>query len=117
MKFVIQMMAVLVVSWLLQEFFPWWSMAVGAFLMGMLFGESGIRSFFAGFIGVGLLWLLTALYMHLSTDSILTAKVAQLFPLQSVPFLFLMTTLTGALVGGLASLSGALITYKERFKW
>ena len=59
----------------------------------------------AGFIAVGLLWLGLALYIDNVTQSILTDKVSQLFPIS----IFVVTTITGGLVGGLASMTGSLL--------
>jgi len=88
-----------------QKLFPWWTMAIGAFLVGFVFSNSGFKSFLSGFIAIGLLWLGLALYVDNATHSILTEKISQLFPLN----LFVLTTLIGGLVGGFASMTGALL--------
>jgi cell division protein FtsX len=80
-------------------------MAIGAFLVGFVFSNSGFKSFLSGFIAIGLLWLGLALYVDNATHSILTEKISQLFPLN----LFVLTTLIGGLVGGFASMTGALL--------
>jgi hypothetical protein len=49
-----------------------------------------------------------AFYLDFKTDSILTAKVNQLLPINA----FLLTALVGALVGGFAALTGTL--FKSR---
>ena len=80
-------------------------MAIGAFLVGFVFSNSGFKSFLSGFIAIGLLWLGLALYVDNATHSILTEKISQLFPLN----LFVFTTLIRGLVGGFASMTGALL--------
>lgn len=105
MRFAIQIMLTAVVCFMFQKLFPWWSMAIGSFLVGFIFSNSGLKSFLAGFLAVGLLWLGLSLYTDMTTNSILTTKVSQLFPLN----LFLLTTLIGGLLGGLASLTGSLL--------
>ena len=117
MKFAIQIVAVALIGALLQTFFPWWTMAIGAFAVGFLFASNGWKSFFAGLLGVGLLWFVIALYLDQQTGSILTQKVAGLFPTKNVPLLMLLTSLLGGLVGGFASLTGSVLTYKKRSKW
>jgi len=104
MKFAIHIAAILIVCFLLQYFLPWWSMAIGAAIVGFASGNSALKSFAAGLIGVGLLWFFMALYIDVATDSILTAKVEKILPLHP----FILTVLIGGLVGGLASLTGAL---------
>lgn len=110
MKFFIQLIATVVVCYLLQSFLPWWTMAVGAFTVAYLSGNKGFPSFAIGFLGVGLLWLGFAFYVDVLTNSILTEKIDRLLPVNS----FILTLLIGGLVGGFASLTGALLRAKEK---
>ena len=109
MKFIYQVIATAVFCFLLQSFLPWWSVAIGAFVSGLLFDNKGYMSFLAGLTGVSLLWLGMAYYIDWSTHSILTEKVNKLLPLNS----FLMMTITGGLVGGFAGLTGSLVKSKK----
>lgn len=109
MKFVYQIIATIIVSCTLQYFLPWWTMAVGTFTVAYLFGNKGFVSFSAGFLGVGLLWLGMAMFIDVSTQSILTVKINKLLPLN----VFVLTTLIGGLVGGLSSLTGSLLNSKR----
>jgi len=117
MKFATHIIAVLLLSWLLQTFLPWWAMAVGAFATGLYFKQGGFLSFLAGMLGVGLLWLAMAFYIDSSTDSILTAKVAAIFPTKTVGLLIVVTAFIGGLVGGLASMTGGIISDKKKSKY
>ena len=117
MKFVLHLIVVLVLSWLLQLFLPWWTMAIGAFATGLAFQQSGFKSFVAGLLGVGLLWFAMAWYIDSSTGSILSSKVAAIFPTKTVGLLMLITAILGGLVGGLASMSGGLISYRQRSRY
>jgi hypothetical protein len=120
MKFAIQTIATIIVCFLLQTFLPWWTMAVGACAVGYIVGNKGYVSFLAGLIGVGILWLGMAYYIDHVTQSILTEKVSRLFPsigIRGFAFsppanIFFMTFLIGGLVGGFASLTGALLKSK-----
>ncbi|MBX2898783.1 MAG: hypothetical protein KF775_04010 [Cyclobacteriaceae bacterium] len=105
MKLIEQAVVTIVCCFLLQLFLPWWSLALAAGVVGFAFKNKGYLSFLAGFIGVGLLWGLTALYIDLSTHAVLTEKVNRLLPVNS----FLLTICVGALAGGMASLTGALL--------
>ncbi|HNP07931.1 MAG TPA: hypothetical protein PKN99_09895 [Cyclobacteriaceae bacterium] len=105
MRFIVQVIITAIVCFMFQKLFPWWTMAIGAFLVGFVFSNSGFKSFLSGFIAIGLLWLGLALYVDNATQSILTEKISQLFPLN----LFVLTSLVGGLVGGFASLTGALL--------
>ncbi len=117
MKLFAHIIVVLMISWLLQTFLPWWTMAVGAFATGLLFRQGGFLSFVAGLLGVGLLWFGMAYYIDSSTGSILSAKVASIFPTKTVGLLMLVTALIGGLVGGLASMTGGIIAYKKKSKY
>ncbi|MGE0588554.1 MAG: hypothetical protein AB7O48_08260 [Cyclobacteriaceae bacterium] len=105
MRLLIQIIITAVVCFMFQKLFPWWSMAIGAFLVGFVFSNTGAKSFFAGFVAVAILWLGLSLYIDANTQSILTDKVSQLFPVN----LFVLTTLIGGLVGGFASMTGSLL--------
>ena len=109
MKFLYQVIATILISFLLQNFLPWWTMAVVSFALGYFFGNKGFISFCAGFLGVGLLWLGMSLFIDVSTHSILTEKINKLLPLN----VFVLTTMIGGLVGGLASLTGSLMSDRK----
>jgi|JI9StandDraft_1071089.scaffolds.fasta_scaffold451539_1 hypothetical protein len=108
MKFFIQVISTIIVCLVLQLFLPWWSITIGAFGVAYFTGNKSFISFLAGFIAIVLLWSVFAFYLDFKTDSILTAKVNQLLPINA----FLLTALVGALVGGFAALTGTL--FKSR---
>ncbi|MBY0435435.1 MAG: hypothetical protein K2U26_15125 [Cyclobacteriaceae bacterium] len=109
MNFLKQTLATIALCFALQYFLPWWTLAIGAFAAGYWFRNKGIVSFAAGFAGVALLWFATALIIDLQTQSILTEKVARLFPTKTPVLLFVLTAFVGALPGGFAALTGSLI--------
>lgn len=108
MKFIIQLLITIVVCFILQSFLPWWTMAVGAFTVAYLVGNKGFPAFAAGFIAVAFLWLGMAFYIDALTNSILTEKINRLLPINA----FVATLIIGGLVGGFASLTGALMKTK-----
>jgi hypothetical protein len=117
MKFASHLIAVLLLSWLLQTFLPWWTMAIGAFATGLFFQNGGFKSFLAGLIGVGLLWFVMAYYVDRSADSILSLRVAKIFPTNTVGLLMLVTAFIGGLVGGFASMTGGIITSRRKSRY
>lgn len=108
MKFFIQLITTSVVCFVLQTFLPWWTMALGAFTISYVIGNKGWIAFLAGFVGVAFLWVGMAFYIDSLTHSILTEKINRLLPLNA----FILTLLIGGLVGGFASLTGALLKSK-----
>lgn len=112
MNFLKQIAITILLCWVLQYFLPWWTLVLGAFAGGYLFGETSGKSFLAGFAAVALLWLVTAFIIDAQTHSILTDKVARLFPTKTSGLLFVLTALIGGLPGGFAAMSGALLKAK-----
>lgn len=110
MKFFIQLITTSIVCFVLQTFLPWWTMAVGAFAVSYLMGNKSWVAFMAGFVGVAFLWVGMAFYIDSLTDSILTEKINRLLPVNA----FVLTLLIGGLVGGFASLTGALISSRKQ---
>ena len=109
MNFVKQTLFTIALCFILQYFLPWWTLALGAFAGGYLFGKNGWVAFLSGLLGVGLLWLSMAMFIDIQTQSILTEKVARIFPTKTPALLFLITAIIGGLPGGFAALTGSLI--------
>lgn len=105
LRFITHTLLIALVYMILQYMLPWWSMAIAAFLVGFFLSFNGARAFFAGFLGIGLFWLLMALIIDWSTGSSLSQRVASIFSLTK-PLLILVTALIGAIVGGCSALTG-----------
>ncbi|MGC4020889.1 MAG: hypothetical protein QM734_02580 [Cyclobacteriaceae bacterium] len=113
MKFILQIIAIIIICFGVQYFLPWWTMAIAVVLISYFFNNKSGISFAAGFIGVGVLWLAMAFYLDSATESILTMKVNKLLPVNA----FVLTSLIGALIGGLSSLSGSLLNRRKSSKY
>lgn len=93
----------------LQLFLPWWIIVVIAFAVELLYGGKTSLSFFPGFYGVFLYWLVYTCVIDIQTGFILSKKIALLFHLPQWPLIVaLATALIGGIVGGLGSLTGNL---------
>lgn len=103
MKIVLYIIAIAVVCFVTQLFFPWWCAAMVCFIAGFFIRRSGI-AFIAG-LALGLLWLVVAIYLDNANHSILSQKINMLLPAKAL----LLTTLTGCITGGMACASGAVI--------
>ena len=114
MKFFLATLLTFLLGFIAGLFLPWWSIAIVASLIALFFRQSIGRSFLAGFTGIFLLWSLVALWIDVKNEHILSQKIAQLFPLGGSSFLLiLVTALVGALVGGLAAMSGSLLFFTK----
>jgi hypothetical protein len=115
MRFLVSLLLIILFSFIAGMFLPWWSLAIIAFLVGLLVPQPGGGSFLAGFLGIFLLWGVIAFVIDLKNEHLLSQKVAQLFKLGDVSFLLiLITAFIGALVAGLSALSGALFRRTRR---
>lgn len=112
--FWIKTLAILVLSFLLTLFLPWWGIAVAAFLAGLGFANKPGNDFLAGFLGVGLFWVGYAFWIDLQDGHQFSLKIAQLFSdglgtTIAPVVLFVVTGILGGLIGGLSALSGGMI--------
>lgn len=108
MRFLLAVLLIMVFGFLTGLFFPWWSMAVVALIVCFFLLHRILYGFLAGFTGIFLLWALLALWIDGKNESILSQKVAHIFPLGGSSFLLiLVTALVGALVAGFAGMAGS----------
>lgn len=91
-------------------YFPWWIIAIAAFISGLLVPMRSGRAFVAGFSGIFILWVFLAWWIDAKNDAVLSRKVAEIFPLGGSSFLLiLVTALIGGLVGGLGALCASYL--------
>jgi hypothetical protein len=110
MKFVATLIITLLLAYAAGFYFPWWSIAVVAFVVSLLLPQRPFPSFLAGFLGVFLLWAGLASYIDIKNQHLLAGRISQLlFQTQSHYLLILVTGLIGGLTAGLAALSASFI--------
>lgn len=91
-------------------YFPWWSIAIVAFLVSALIPQPPVVSFFSGFTALFLLWGIMSFWISSNNDNILAHRVSMLILKMDNSFLLLLiTALIGALVAGVASLTASFI--------
>lgn len=109
MRLLLSILLIALVSFIVTSFLPWWMIAVVCFVVTFLFRFNASKSFFAGFAGIFLLWLVVASLKDVANDHILSSRMAQLFSL-SKSFLFLLVgPVVGGIVGGMAAWSGSVV--------
>lgn len=120
MKFLIHTFIIIILTAILQMFLPWWALMIASFIVSFFVYNTRSKSFFSGFLGVGILWIAYASYIDANTSSILTSKVAQIFnfpptilTLPNTFFLILITGLIGGIPAGFSALTGHL--FREFF--
>lgn len=101
---------IVILAFVMGYFFEWWTVAIAAFIGGVIFGKASGETFAKGTAAVTMLWLLMVWYRHFSTQGILSNKIAQILPVGgNVGLLIAATVLIGGLVGGWATMSGFLV--------
>ncbi|MBS0000345.1 MAG: hypothetical protein KFF73_15290 [Cyclobacteriaceae bacterium] len=106
MKFLAKFIVIGILTYSFEQFLPWWSIALAAFLGGMILKSRGINAFLAGALGVGLIWLWVALRIDYQTNSILTSKIALIFQLENKNLLIAITVLLGSTIGAFSAWTG-----------
>ncbi len=106
-RVLIKLVLIAALAYLLQNIFSWWVVVVAALLINFIIYSKGPSSFLSGFLGVGLLWFVTAFITDFSTNSILTDRVAAIFSLPNSQILILITAIIGGIAGGFGGLTGS----------
>lgn len=110
MKFIISAILIIFFSFLGCLYFPWWIIAIVAFLVSIIIQQRHLVSFICGFISLFLLWGFLSFWISMQNDNILAHRVSLLIFKTDSPFLLiLVTALIGALVAGFAALTGSYI--------
>jgi len=107
MKVIIKIILIATLAYLVEEYLPWWSVVVVAFLVNALIYTKGSPSFLSGFLGVGLLWLILAWNIDAANASLLSSRVSQVLQIQSTFAILALTFLVGGLAGGFGALAGS----------
>ncbi len=107
-NFILQFALTFFFSWIVQLLLPWWSLVIVAAGVAVFFHyKYAAVSFLAGFLAIGLLWM-GYTYWISTGDSTLTARMAELLGGVSPFLLVILSTIIGAIAGGLGALTGAM---------
>ena len=117
MKFGISLLLTVIVSFAAGMYLPFWSAGLVAFLVSVFIYQKPGMAYLMGFASIFLLWGALVWWIDAQNDSILSQRMASLFPLGgSSALIILITAVVGAIVGGLSALSGSFLRryYDER---
>jgi hypothetical protein len=114
MKFFIALLLTALLSFAACLYLPWWSIAIAAFVVAVAIKQTPIKSFLSGFTALLLLWGGLSFYISSANGHALAQKVSMLLiKNNNLYILIFVTALVGALVGGLAALSGSFVLNKK----
>jgi hypothetical protein len=112
MKFGVSVLLTIIVSFAAGLYLPFWSVALVSFCVAAFIYQKPVMAWLTGFVSIFICWGLLAFWIDSLNDSILSTRMASpgLFPLGgSSSLLILITAVVGAIIGGMAALSGSLL--------
>jgi hypothetical protein len=110
MKFLVATFLTALLAFAAGLFFPWWAIAITSFIVAVAIHQNGLAAFLSGFLGLALLWGITAVLIDFMNNHLLATKIASVLPLGgSVVLLILVTAFVGGLVGGFAAMTGSFL--------
>jgi hypothetical protein len=115
MKIFVSIILIALIAFVLGLYFPWWTIAVAAFLVAVIIPQFPWKAFLSGFLGIFIIWACLAWWKDMNNDGVLASKIAQLFSLPATSLIMvLVTAIVGGLIGGFAALSGSFLRTSPR---
>ncbi|MDQ7948090.1 MAG: hypothetical protein REI78_13240 [Pedobacter sp.] len=99
-------LVILIVSFLLQLFLPWWVIVVVSFATCGLIGKTGKISFWQPFLAIALLWMGMALFKSVPNHHVLAMRIAEMLKVKIWPLVLAITMLLGGLAAGISGFCG-----------
>ncbi len=116
MKFAVSLILIILLSFIACLYFPWWSIAIAAFMVTAIIPQSAFMSFVTGFCAVFILWGVLSLWISSNNHYILTHKISLLILKVDNPFLLMMVSaLIGALIAGFGALAGSFLRRRSSY--
>lgn len=109
MRFILAVVLTMILALGLHQFLPWWSIALGAFIVGLIIKTKPAYLFFSSFVAGLLLWGGTALLINSGNDGILASKIGTLFGGVGGLGIMIVSAVFGGIAAGMGGLSGCLL--------
>lgn len=109
MKYLLGIIGIIVLGFVTQSFFAWWTIALVAGVVGAWIKLNNLQSYLVGFLGVFLLWGGYAAFLNNGNEGILAGKIGAMFGGLGAFQLVLITAVLGGIIGGFAALTGRLL--------
>jgi hypothetical protein len=92
-------------------FFPWWIIAIVAFVVAFTIPLKPLLSFIAAFCSLFLLWGSLAFFIDINNEHVLSTRIVPVLNLGASYFnLILASAVIGGLVAGMSALTGSLLS-------
>lgn len=105
-SFILSFLSIAVLTYIIYLIFPWWTIPIAGFLVGLFFRLKGITSFLSGLLGVGLVWLILVVTKDAGNDINIASSMGELLGGASSAVVYIITTLIGGIIGGLGMMTG-----------
>lgn len=112
MKFIVSLLLTAFLSFVACLYFPWWSIAVVAFLVYALIPQKHFISFLGAFLALFLFWGLFSFWISATNHHILADRVSLLLKMGSPAVMIAITALIGGVVAGLAGLAASYLRWR-----
>lgn len=110
MKFFVALLLTALLAYAGGLFFPWWIIAVAAFVVAALIPLPPYKAFLSGFLALFALWGLHATILDDANHHVLATRLAKVLPLGGSFFVLIMlTACVGGLVAGMAALTASYL--------
>ena len=110
MKFLVTFLLTALLAFAGSLFLPWWIIAVAAFVIALIIPQKPFKAFLAAFLALFILWGIQSSIIDFQNDHLLSTKVASILPLGgSHVLIIIVTAFIGAIVSGMAALTGSLL--------
>jgi len=110
MKFLVAIVLTALLAFVSGLYFPWWGIAVAAFIVALLVHQRPAKAFFSAFLGVFILWGALAWWIDMKNEGVLSKRIAGVLHLGGNSLLLILCTgLVGGLVAAFAGMSGSYL--------
>ncbi len=110
MKFIISAILIVLLSFTVCLYFPWWSIAIVCFFIAVTILQRPVVSFITGFVSLFLLWAVLSFWISKNNGHILAHKISLLILKTDSPYILIfVTAIIGALVAGFAAIAGTYL--------
>jgi hypothetical protein len=117
MKAFIIFLVIGILSYVVGLYYPWWSLAVVAFVVTLVVPQRPFAAFLTAFLSVFVFWFSLAFFKDLANDHILADRISNLFLKAEYPAVIAaIAGLIGAVVAGFAALSASYLRTKKRVR-
>lgn len=109
MKFFFHLLINAILAYILGPYLTYWMLMITIALVAIWVKGPAFLAFFAGALGVALVWLIMPLLIWSVSGSELPQKFAQILDISNSSLLVGITALMGFLIGGSSALTGNLL--------